>query len=311
MHLSGHRRRPPARAGRRGPRRRHRRDARHRADRAGDLRRRPAASARSAAISRSSAPVRARSCRRRPASADDRRRAVAEGRAAPPRRRCARSRSGSSAARQAGGIFSFREVSDVHIGGPGTLVDDGIQLPDGGRVTRTLIDPAAFKDGIGIDATKRRHRGHARPRTRRRRSGPRVRRHRLRTGSAGVLGAHGSSRDGPRRRRAETVGVSLQPQRSSAGAVSAVVHIRDSLLHGLGTALSRSGVAANPATGLQVALLRRRRGHRRPLFVARGHAGATTSAPVRSPPARRPRGSRAAAGLRRRAAGRLAADQRR
>ena len=39
-------------------------------------------------------------------------------------------------------IWDFREVADVHIGGPGTIYDKGIRLPGGGRITRVLIDAA-------------------------------------------------------------------------------------------------------------------------------------------------------------------------
>ena len=149
---------------------------------------------------------------------------------------------------QAGGIFGFREVADVHVGGPGTLVDDGIQLPDGGRVTRTLIDPTAFKDGLAIDATS----GVIEDTLIRMRVGAPADR------ANGVIGSGATPAmptiltlrhvtilgDGS----PNTIGVRAQVQQSSTAVVSQIIHVRDSLLHGLSTALSRQGVARNPIT---------------------------------------------------------------
>lgn len=150
---------------------------------------------------------------------------------------------------QAGGIFMFREVADVHIGGPGTLVDDAIQLPDGGRVTRTRIDPAAFKSGIGIDAASgviedtfmRVH--VAAPADR----------------ANGVIGygdATIPSRvltlrhvtllgDGS----PSTVGVRATTEPSNATVVSESIQVRDSVVRGFGFDLSRQGHAGDPSPG--------------------------------------------------------------
>jgi hypothetical protein len=147
---------------------------------------------------------------------------------------------------QAGAIFSFRKVSDVHIGGPGTLIDDAIALPNGGRVTRTLIDPAAFKDGIAIDAQG----GVIEDTLVRLRVGaPADRAAGVIVSSPAVIGTSTLTirhltmvGDGS----PQIVGIRVQADKLSTGVVTSVLHLRDSLLHGLGTALVRTGGARNP-----------------------------------------------------------------
>ena len=149
---------------------------------------------------------------------------------------------------QAGGIFLFREVADVHIGGPGTLIDDAIALPDGGRVTRTRIDPAAFKDGIGIDATSgviedTFVRVHVNAPGDRANAvigygGPPVASRVLTLRHVTLLG------DGP-----STIGVIATVQQSNTEVVTESIQIRDSVVHGFGLDLSRKGRAGDPRPG--------------------------------------------------------------
>ncbi len=49
----------------------------------------------------------------------------------------------------ANGIMDFKTVSDVRLTGPGGA-SEGIRVPDGGRLTRATIDPAAIA-GYGVD----------------------------------------------------------------------------------------------------------------------------------------------------------------
>ncbi len=148
--------------------------------------------------------------------------------------------------RQAGGIFLFREVADVHIGGPGTLIDDAIALPDGGRVTRTRIDPAAFKDGIAIDATSgviddTFVRVHVNAPGDRANAvigygGPPVASRVLTLRHVTLLG------DGP-----STIGVRATVQPSNTEVATEAIQIRDSVVHGFGLDLSRQGRAGDPS----------------------------------------------------------------
>jgi hypothetical protein len=48
------------------------------------------------------------------------------------------------------GITGFKNVSDVHVGGPGTATM-GIKITSGGRLTRAVVDPAKV-DEIGVEA---------------------------------------------------------------------------------------------------------------------------------------------------------------
>lgn len=152
-------------------------------------------------------------------------------------------------AEQDGGLWDFREVSDVHIGGSGTLRGAGIILPvSGGRVTRTLIDPAGMDraDAISgksmtVEDTLIRVRGDGGPSQTYalRVSGP------IAPGAADVTLRHvtilgnGASNAG---------GVRAQGLRAQAGTTSVSVHLRDSLLHGLATPLELIGRAADTGT---------------------------------------------------------------
>lgn len=146
---------------------------------------------------------------------------------------------------QASAIWDFRQVADVHIGGPGTLYDKGIRLPEGGRVTRTLIDPAKISAGAAITAT----------------SGV-IEDTLIQVRAAGgpnyTIGLEAQSPLNPGasvltvrhvtilgNSAPLTIGILGQGSRSSAGAVSETVHVRDSLVRGLNFALSRQGQAAN------------------------------------------------------------------
>ena len=149
-------------------------------------------------------------------------------------------------AAQDGGIWNFREISDVHIGGPGTLRDAGILLPSaGGRVTRALIDPAGMYRAAAIIGKSMT-----------------VEDTLIRVpGDGGPFETFGVLADGPLAPGStdvalrhvtilgngapNAIGIRMQPTRSSAGTTSASVHLRDSLLHGLGTPLALVGQAAD------------------------------------------------------------------
>ncbi len=151
---------------------------------------------------------------------------------------------------QAEAIWDFSEVTDVHIGGPGTVFDKGIRLPPGGRVTRVLIDPAHVSGfGAAIVAT----------------SGViedsliRVDRP---AGSGYAFGIVASSlspsgTDALSVRHVsilgdgspKSIGLIVEGRRSEAGVVTEAVHLRDSLIHGFEYALDREGTPGTPSAG--------------------------------------------------------------
>lgn len=149
---------------------------------------------------------------------------------------------------QAGGISGVRQVSDVRIGGPGTLYGDAIRLPDGGRVTRVVVDPAGLDDTPAIEAMggviedtliRVRAAGGAEI------PGVRVRG----SGSPGtsVLSLRHVSilGDGA----PATQGLVVQPAFLETGVAVVTVHLRDSLVHGVHAALVRRGDPAYTGPG--------------------------------------------------------------
>ncbi len=149
-------------------------------------------------------------------------------------------------AQAGGGIWNFRELSDVHVGGPGTLNDDGIVLPPGGRLTRALIDPAASNRSGAINAstgviedTLIRVRGSV--------------------GAGPIFGALVYAPVSPPSPALvlrhvtilgdgspAAIGVRVTADRVAGKTITETVQIRDSLLHGLATPIDRRGEAANP-----------------------------------------------------------------
>jgi hypothetical protein len=149
-------------------------------------------------------------------------------------------------------IWDFREVSDVHIGGPGTIYDKGIRLPSGGRITRVLIDAAhvtSFSSAIvassgviedsliRVDAPPGPGRAFgiladpAEP------SGT----SNLTLRNVSILG------DGSEK----SVGLISQGSRSEVGVNTESVHVRDSLIHGFEYALARQGQSGTPSGGCE------------------------------------------------------------
>jgi hypothetical protein len=149
-------------------------------------------------------------------------------------------------------IWDFREVADVHIGGPGTIYDKGIRLPSGGRITRVLID-AAHVSGISSVIVA---------------SSGVIEDSLIRVDAApglgyafGILGdsvePSGTSNltlrnvsilgDGS----AKSVGLITQGSRSEVGVNTESVHVRDSLIHGFEYALARQGQSGTPSGGCE------------------------------------------------------------
>jgi len=149
-------------------------------------------------------------------------------------------------------IWDFREIADVHIGGPGTIYDKGIRLPNGGRITRVLID-AAHVSGISSVIVA---------------SSGVIEDSLIRVDAApgpgyafGILGdsvePSGTSDltlrnvsilgDGS----AKSVGLISQGSRSEVGVNTESVHVRDSLIHGFEYALAREGQSGAPSAGCE------------------------------------------------------------
>ena len=145
------------------------------------------------------------------------------------------------------GIDGFMRVSDVHVGGPGAIHQFGIDLPVGGHASRVLVDPAGYgATAAGIRA----------------RSGVvedsliRVRKSPTANYTFGLLGTTPVDVAGSYVLTARHLtilgdgasneaGVDSHATRSMTNDVSETIHVRDSVLHGLGNATIQEGAPAN------------------------------------------------------------------
>lgn len=150
-------------------------------------------------------------------------------------------------------IWDFREVTDVHIGGPGAIFDKGIRLPNGGLIARVLIDAAhvsggsaAIVAGAGVieDSV--------------------IRVSSLPSSLVRALGIFADASRTPGTQEltvrhvsllgdgsARSTGLDSQGSRSEAGVTREVVHLRDTLVDGFEYAFERSGEAGTPSVGCE------------------------------------------------------------
>jgi hypothetical protein len=152
------------------------------------------------------------------------------------------------------GIWDFRQVHDVHIGGPGTLFDKGILLAPGGRVSRVLIDPAGTDAGPGIfassgvieDSVVRIHPVASVLNRIAISAGPGLNP----TGTYTVVVRH-VTLIGDDATVTNTIGVLAQGAQSPTADTAIVVDVRDSVIHGFNAPLSQFGIpaSAGPACG--------------------------------------------------------------